>query len=161
MIKTVSAVYFVALGLWVGGLATLSFVVAPLLFKTDRPHAGVNFGTILRGFAWVEGVCAVLVVGGALMLQFHFGGRAGVARVALSVLMALLFSIHAFGISPRIAAERSAIPDFQELAPGHPSRACFDSLHRWSVRVVGANILLGFSLLALSAASLAASRPQP
>lgn len=161
MIKTASAIYFAGLSLWVGGLATLSFVVAPLLFKTDRAHAGLAFGAILRGFAWVEGACAVLVVAGAILLQVYLGGRAGLVRIALALLMTALLAIHACWISPRIAAERVAIPDFQELPAGHPSRARFDSLHRWSVRVVGLNIVLGFSLLALSAASLTSSKLQP
>jgi uncharacterized membrane protein len=158
VIRAAHVLYWVGLSVWVGGLSTLSFVVAPLVFRNapSRSAAGAIFGAVLRGFGFVEMVCAALVVAASVVL--HKGepreSPLEVARLALvAIMVALLFS-YVLGVNPAIAAERDRIARFDSLPEGDPAKERFDRLHRWSVRLVGANLLAGWALLILSAATL-------
>ncbi len=155
MIRAALAVYFTALALWVGGLVALSFFAAPMAFRhaPSRAVAGSIFGPTLRAFGYLEMACAALVIVSAAVLHLRDSGEpwARTARLALVALMFLLVVGSTFGVTPAVAQEGERV---RHLPEGHPARARFERLHRWSVRLVGANILAGLALLALSAATL-------
>lgn len=154
MIRTVRALYFTALGLWVGGMATLAFVVAPTLFRTVRPVAGTAFGAILRGFGPFQLVFgAVSIVTLAILIKLgEVTTRAGLARLGVLALMLVLVCVSQFYLSPAIEQERAAVANFDSIPSGVPAKARFDSLHKWSVRLAGVTLVAGVGLLALSAA---------
>jgi len=155
MIRTLRALYFTALGLWVGGMATLAFIVAPTLFRTARPVAGTVFGAILRGFGTLQlvlGVIAVVAVA-LLMRMGELKMRTGGIRLGVLAVMLLLVCTARFYLGPAIEHERASIANFDAIPSGVPAKARFDSLHRWSVRLAGATLIAGAGLLALSAAT--------
>lgn len=156
MIRAVRALYFTALGLWVGGMATLAFVVAPTLFRVTRPTAGLAFGAILRSFGPFQlvlgAIASVTVV--VLLNSGEVSPRAGWIRLGVLVLMLLLVCTSQFYLGPAIDRERNAVPNFDSIPRGVPAKARFDSLHRTSVVLASATLLLGVGLLALSAAGV-------
>jgi len=157
MNRAARALYFTALGMWVGGMATLAFVVAPTAFRTvARPVAGTVFGAVLRAFGPMQiglGIVAavavaVLMKGGELRL------RGGVIRLGILLLMLLIACNAQFVLGPAIEHERASIPNFDSVPAGVPARARFDSLHAWSVRLASISLLAGLGLLIWSAATV-------
>lgn len=161
MTRAAHALYFTALSIWVGGLASLAFVAAPMIFRNSpsRAVAGAIFGPILRTFAWVELACALMVVASSIILAQSDprGLRGEPLRLALVAVMVLLLCSYAFGVYPAVAEERSRLSGFDAIPEGDPARARFDRLHRWSTRLVGANLLLGTTLLVLSGLTIRSS----
>ena len=155
MIKAARALYFTALGVWVGGMATLAFIVAPTLFRTARPVAGTVFGAILRGFGTLQIVLGVIAVVTVVLLMKVGELKTRTAGIRLGVLavMLLLVCTSRFYLGPAIERERESIANFDAIPSGVPAKARFDSLHRWSVRLAGATLIAGAGLLALSAAT--------
>jgi hypothetical protein len=155
MIKAVRALYFTALGLWVGGMASLAFIVAPTLFRIDRSFAGRAFGEILRTFGSFQIVLGVLAVAAVAVLlkAGELKTRTGLIRLGVLAVMLILVCTSQFAVAPAIQRERESIPNFESIPSGVPAKARFDSLHRWSVRLAGTTLLLGAGLLALSAAT--------
>jgi len=155
MIRAARSLYLTCLGLWVGGMATLAFIVAPTLFRTARPVAGTVFGSILRSFGMLQIVFAVLALAAVVVLHAtgNLRPRTGYVRLGILLLMLLLVCGSQFFIGPAIERERAAVPNFDSVPAGVPARARFDALHRWSVRVAGLTLLLGAGLLVVSAAS--------
>jgi len=157
MIRAARVVYFTALGLWVGGMATLAFVVAPTVFKSAaRPVAGTIFGNVLRAFGPMQialGILAALAVG-VLMKGGELRGRRGWVRLAILLVMLLIACNAQFLLGPAIEHERASIPNFDSIPAGVPAKARFDSLHAWSVRLASISLLGGLGLLAWSAATV-------
>ncbi|MBI3856366.1 MAG: DUF4149 domain-containing protein [Planctomycetes bacterium] len=158
MNRAVRALYFTALGLWVGGMATLAFVVAPTLFNASLPRAtaGTIFGSVLRNFGPIQlalGVVAALAVL-VLMKGGELKARSGLLRLSALTLMLLLACNAQFYLGPAIEHERASIANFDTMPPGVPARARVDSLHRWSVCLGTVPLFTGLGLLACSAAML-------
>lgn len=156
MNRAARSVYLTALGLWVGGMATLFAVVAPTVFDKapSRAVAGTIFGAILRGFGPVQIVLGILAIAAvALLIK---GGdvplRGGLLRLAALLVMLLVALNAQFILGPAIERERAAVVNFDSMPPGVPGRARFDSLHKWSVRLGSLSLLTGLGLLAASAA---------
>jgi len=154
MIRAARSLYLSALGLWVGGMATLAFIVAPAVFRTaPRAVAGTIFGSILRSFGVLQIVLGFFALAAVVVL--HATGsirpRTGTLRLGVLLLMLLLVCGSQFFIGPAIERERASVPNFDSIPSGVPARVAFDALHRWSVRVAGMTLLLGTGLLILSA----------
>jgi uncharacterized membrane protein len=155
MIRAARTLYLTALGLWVGGMATLAFIVAPSVFRSapSRAAAGTIFGSILRSFGMLQLVLGLVALASVVVL--HGTGtlrpKTGFVRLGVLLLMLLLVCGSQFIIAPAIEREREAVPNFDSVPAGVPARAKFDSLHRWSVRVAGLTLLLGAGLLLASA----------
>jgi uncharacterized membrane protein len=161
MIRTARALYFSALGLWVGGMATLVFVVAPAVFKTapSRAVAGTIFGAVLRAFGPLQialGIVAALAVA-VLIKTGELKARSGLLRLSVLLLMLLVACNAQFILGPAIERERASIVNFDTLPAGVPGRARFDSLHKWSVWLASVSLLAGAGLLARSAATVKSS----
>lgn len=146
MIRAACAAHFLALALWVGGLAAIALVVAPVAFHVNREVAGQVVGTSLRVFGRIELVLAALVLMTAFVCQSVgvWSGAVRWIRIAMLLLMTALSIGAVAGVYPAI-----------EKVRGRPeAKAEFDRLHRRSVQLVGANLLLGVATIALSAAAM-------
>ncbi len=104
MRRLADALYDVALTLWVGGLWTIGYLVAPTLFaglSADRQKAGLLAGQLFELIGWVGLACAtylllfVLVrIGTVALRRWNFW---------LLLLMLLLTAISLFGLQPLLA----------------------------------------------------------
>ena len=153
--------YFLGLSIWVGGLATLALLVAPVVFHKapSRAVAGEIFGAALRAFSYVEIVCAIFVAGGGMAVALAtrpIGGSEPAKLIMIGVLV-LVFCVYTFYLHPTIAKVREQCGDFDrdpETDEQRTARERFGGLHRWSERLVGANIFLGLALLVFSITTL-------
>ena len=93
----------IALTLWVGGLWTIGYVVAPTIFAalSDRQLAGMLAGKLFALIGWVGLVCAAYLL---LSMLFRLGGRA-LRRWGFWLLLVMLALTAAsqFGLQPWLA----------------------------------------------------------
>jgi len=152
LVRASTALHILALGLWVGGLATIAFVVAPTAFKVaPRETAGLLVGDSLRVFGSLELIFGAIALFTGLICQFVgvWGSRVRWPRLLALVGMAVLSLVYTQSIYPRMRDLRPAAQAGAVDAKGE-----FDRLHRLSTRVVGANLLLGLVVLGVSAATM-------
>lgn len=157
--RAAQALYVTALGLWVGGIAVLGALVAPVTFRTasTRPEAGRIFGAVLQVFGPVELVLAGIVIVSCWMARRGSPreSRAGIVRLALAFVMAALCALSVLGVNPVI--RQGAAKGAAAMAVDDPARVHFDSMHAWGTRLMGARLAAGLLLLAYSGATLRAS----
>ena len=118
--------YHLAIAFWVGGNALFTFVLTPLLFKTEgRDTAGRIVGTFFPAyFSWglacgsVALLCRLLVRGGRLELAS-----------AILILMLAVTSFQAYYVAPKAAALKAEIVSFETTRKDHPLRQQFSRLH--------------------------------
>lgn len=98
---------------WVGGLWTVGYLVAPTLFATlaDRALAGTIAGSVFRVEAWVSLVCAVSLLlllrrVPAIFPSSVLAGRWSPFRLVFA--MALCTLVGYFGLQPFMATIREA-----------------------------------------------------
>jgi uncharacterized membrane protein len=124
--KYAEIVYRLAISLWVGGSALFTFVLTPLLFKTEsRDTAGRIVGTFFPGyFRWG------LACGGIALLcrLFLKGGRLELATGIL-VLMLAATSFQAYYVEPKAAEIKRQIVSFETTPKSDPLRQQFSKLH--------------------------------
>lgn len=153
LVRAAVALHFVALGLWVGGLAVIGAVVAPLAFKVapSREVAGALVGGSLRSFGRIEILCALVALLTAVLAQAVGVWGRGVRwpRILALLAMVALMLVYTQAVYPPMETLR---PHVQ--AGDVAAKADFDRLHRWSTRLVGANLLLGIVVLGVSAATM-------
>jgi hypothetical protein len=138
--------------LWLGGAVFFSFVVAPTAFAVlpARELAG----------AVVTRTIAVVNVGGffvsLLLLATAFfvrgGGtrRARLVEVASLVVVAVACGVGHWVVAARMLALRAAMGrPIDAVAAGDPLRAAFNSLHGYSVGLMGVAMLAGVVALLL------------
>ena len=91
------------LTLWVGGLWTVGFIVAPMLFNSleDRALAGTLAGNLFQIMSYIGLVCGVL-----LLLGNQFRNRRVNWRTYVLLLMLLMVILNEFLVSPYIASLR-------------------------------------------------------
>jgi hypothetical protein len=93
----------------------------------------------------------VLVVGQAA--RWALGDRRfGMARVAIAAGMLAVALYSGFAVSPPLAEIRARVGSIDALDPTNPERDRFNALHKLSVSLMGANMVLGVALLALDQA---------
>jgi hypothetical protein len=122
----VTVLYRLALAFWVGGVALFTFVLTPLLFKTQpRDLAGKIVGVLFPGyFRWGLACGAVALV--CLLLQ---RGRHFLPALVLLVLMLAATSYQALVIEPKAAALKEKIGSFETTTKDDPLRREFSRLH--------------------------------
>jgi hypothetical protein len=146
---TAVIVLTLALGLWVGALVFVSFVVAPAVFGTvPSETAGTVMGAIFPryyAFTIAVGIVALLA---ALPLRSAARGSGWAVIVGMMVVMLAATAYAGLVVSPRARAIRPAL--HQE--PVDPAvRAEFDALHRRAVQLNGLVLLLGLGALGVAA----------
>jgi hypothetical protein len=122
----VAVLYRLALAFWVGGVALFTFVLTPILFKTQpRDLAGKIVGVLFPGyFRWGLACGAVALV--CLLVQ---RGRHFLPALALLVLMLAATSYQALVIEPKAAALKEQIGSFETTSKEDPLRKEFSRLH--------------------------------
>jgi hypothetical protein len=101
----------VAMTLWVGGLWTVGFVVAPTLFRTldSRAQAGAVAGNLFSVMAYIGFACGAYL---AVYRLARFGGAA-LRSACFWIVMAMLALVAAsqFGVAPILAGLKAqALP---------------------------------------------------
>jgi hypothetical protein len=118
--------YRLSVAFWVGGVGLFTFVLTPILFKTQpRDLAGKIVGVLFPGyFYWGLACGAVALV--SLLVQ---RGRHFVPALLLLVLMLAATSYQSFVIEPKAAALKGQIGSFETTSKEHPLRREFSRLH--------------------------------
>jgi hypothetical protein len=149
------------LALWVGGLATLGFVVAPTVFATlehadpagGRTLAGLVFGAAFNRFLYISLAMGGLSIG-LLILRALLGPRPLrlAWRVWTVVGMVAFTAVTIFIISPRIDRLRRDTPGtMAALADSDPRKAEFGRLHGLSNVLMLATLVGGVGLIWMEA----------
>ena len=143
-----SAVYRLALALWVGGMSVFTFVVTPVIFRTQtRDAAGKIVGAI---FPFYFRFC--LVVTAAALVARAASGRAftGARQLVgtfLVVFCLAVVSYHTFGLGPRMAEVRKTIVSLETTPEEDPARREFSRLHGLSMTLNLVVIAFGMVLI--------------
>lgn len=139
-----------ALGTWVGAIIYLSFVVAPGVFGTlsNRDQAGAVVGLVL-GRLHVLGLAAMAVYLAAAvgLWLFHSTKELTTAALAMVLVMGALTAISQGRVTRRMAALRTEMGSVDATPRDNPLRIEFDKLHRVSVQLEGAVLLIGIGAL--------------
>lgn len=148
-----SAAYRLALSLWVGGTAVFTFVVTPVIFRTQgRDAAGKIVGAIFPLYFRVgaAAVCAALLARAAAGEAFH-GLRQWIGTL-LIVTALILTAYQAYGLTPRMEGVKRSVASFETAPPDDPVRREFSRLHGISMIVnlvvflEGAALVVGYEL---------------
>ena len=109
--KLASALYSIAVAVWVGGLLAIGFIAAPVLFTqlADRSVAGNLAGGMFAVTAWVGLACGAYLM---LFVLFAKGWRAIQSGVFWIVLLMLALTVAGhFGVQPILAQlQAEALP---------------------------------------------------
>ena len=142
--------YQLALSLWVGALVTVSFLVAPAVFRAvPSETAGTVMGQIFPlyyGFTLAVGLIALAA---AAALWRRMPGT-GVWRAVVPMLLVMLLATGWAGIvvSPRA---RELRPELHREPVDPAVRAEFDALHRRAVQLNGLVLVLGVASAVVTA----------
>lgn len=141
-----------AVTLWTGGLATLSFIAAPAIFQTapSRESAGRTFGLILKRFHWVAYGCGVVILlAGVVRWAGSYRMQAAeLVRYIIALLMLCLSLYSGLVVSRKLERLRG---ELSGAAKNDAQREQFNSLHRVSTTLMAFNVLLGCALAAMFA----------
>ena len=154
------------LGMWLGTTIFFGAAVAPALFSVLR-NAGLANANELAG-SIVTRLLAFINRGGFEIALFllvtsffvhrHRGRFAQVTEVISTAIMAIMTGVSHWIISARMSALRASMGLIDQVPPADSRRIQFDSLHRYSVMMMGVAIVAG--LVAFAIASRASS-PTP
>lgn len=150
-----------ALALWIGGLATLAGLAAPVLFDVltardpagGRELAGAVFGALFERFqyaSWIAGAILLLSLGGRAALgprPRRFGIR---MWVAAGMLAASVTSV--LYVTPRVERLRAgASGSLASLPDDDPTRVEFSRWHAASTSLMALTLAAGVGLLWMEA----------
>jgi hypothetical protein len=127
----------VLLTLWVGGLWTIGYMVAPALFATleDRALAGTLAGLMFEIIAWTGMACALVLL---VINQLRYPQRRLNWRMLVLLAMLLLVILGQFVFAPMMAELRAA---------GRADAGAFARLHGIASLVYLVNSVLGLVLV--------------
>ena len=149
MHEAASAIYRLALALWVGGMSIFTFVVTPVIFRTQtRDSAGKIVGALFPVyFRFCLVVTATALVARAASGKAFTGARQ-LAGTALVVFCLAIVSYHAFVLGPRMATVRETVVTLEEAPKEDPARREFSRLHGVSM-TLNLVVILGGAILIL------------
>jgi uncharacterized membrane protein len=150
----VHGTYLLALAVWIGGTAFVTFVAAPVAFRllSTRAEAGRVVGEMLRRFEkGVVGCLLVLALTAALKLaRFESAVPPVIARYVLLALAAFAAVAGMTWIAPRLRALREVLGPIDSVPESDPRRVAFRRLHGVSMILALAQLLLASGALYLS-----------
>ncbi|MEJ2143143.1 MAG: DUF4149 domain-containing protein [Gammaproteobacteria bacterium] len=96
----------ILLTLWVGGMWTVGYIVAPVLFKTldDRMLAGNLAGQMFTVMSYIGLFCAVFLIGGQCLQSFAINNW----RLWTLLVMLVIVVIGQFVLQPMMAELKAA-----------------------------------------------------
>lgn len=143
---------FFALGTWIGGIIFLSFVEAPgvfgLLPNLDQAGSVVGYSLTRLHYIGIAAAAVYLLAGFGLVAARKW---LTAPAVALVLLMLALTLVSEFGVRPRMDRLHMQMASIEATPPENPLRVRFDRLHRASVGLEGATLLIGIVALFLTA----------
>ncbi len=151
MSNALRTIEFLCLGVWLGGVCLLSFVVAPGAFGIlgNRDIAGSMVAYTL-GRAHLIGIGAgVIYLVANFLNASSFPNIARLAAIAV-IIMLLLTVFSQFYVMSHLADLRTQMGSVDSMPKTNPLRAEFDKLHQWSVWVESAVLLLGIAAVYLT-----------
>jgi hypothetical protein len=148
MSTTLRTIEFLCLGIWVGGICLLSFVVAPgafsLMPNQDLAAEIVRF-TLSRLHLIGIGAGVVYLIA-AFLRHSSFASFARLV-IAVVVLMIVLTALSQFVVSAHMVQLRHQMEaqsgSVAQIPANDPLRQQFDQYHHYSVWIEGAVLLLG------------------
>jgi uncharacterized membrane protein len=142
------AIEFLCLGLWLGGDAFLSFVVAPGAFSIleNRDAAGLMVGYSLARLHYSGIFLGVLFLVVRLVRTHSFASFTSAAALCV-VLMVALTAASQFTVSNRMASLRKQMVSIQNTPESDPQRLEFSRLHHISVTYESGVLLLGLAAM--------------
>jgi hypothetical protein len=148
-------IYLLAMVCWLGAIIFFSFFTAPVVFTVlARPDAGKVVSVIFPRYyilGYVAGGLAFLIA--IYLLAIGSGARGWWLASVLTIGIALGCTFYAgIVVRPRVDAIRSVS---EEENPDPATKAEFDNLHKLSVALNGAVLLLDLIALFGTAAALA------
>jgi len=151
------AIEFLSLGLWLGGDAFLSFVVAPGAFSIlgNRDAAGMMVGYSLARLHFAGIFLGLLFLVARLLRTRDFASFTTAAALCV-VLMVILSAASQFTVSNRMERLKKQMVSVQNTPETDLQRVEFNRLHHLSVTYEGAVLLLGFAGMFLLVREVAA-----
>jgi uncharacterized membrane protein len=151
------AIEFLSLGLWLGGDAFLSLVVAPGAFSIlgNRDAAGLMVGYSLARLHFAGIFLGLLFLVARLLRTRDFASFTTAAALCV-VLMVILTAASQFTVSNRMERLKKQMVSVQNTPETDPQRVEFNRLHHLSVTYEGAVLLLGFAGMYLLVREVAA-----
>lgn len=124
--QTMTIIYRLAVSLWLGGAALFTFVLTPMLFRSEsRDTAARIVGLFFPGyFRWGVG-CGIV----ALICRVILSGKGQLPAALIIFVMLTLSSFQAFYVEPKAAAIKREIVSFETTPKDHPLRKEFAKLH--------------------------------
>jgi uncharacterized membrane protein len=152
MISLLRTLEFLALGVWLGSDAFLSFVVAPGAFRVlgSRDQAGLMVGFALSRMHWLGIVCGVIFLVVRLARMRSVASLMGPAALCVLLMIGLTI-VSERAVSPKMAALRMQMGSIQAAAADSPLLAEFGRLHRVSVLLESGVLLAGLAAMYLAA----------
>jgi hypothetical protein len=139
------------LGVWLGAICLLSFVVAPGPFSilASRDQAG-EIVRFTLGRLHLLGMLAGVIY--LVVHFFHANRLPSVARLAALavILMILLTAFSQFYVGSHMADLRREMGSVERTSADSPLRAEFGKLHKFSVWLESSVLLLGFAAMYLT-----------
>ena len=152
--QTVSFFYHLSLIVWLGGIITIAFIVAPALFQglPSKAQAGQIATRIHRQFQGIQLLCmVVLLVSSAIILRIWENmDTVVVIRYVLIFDMVVLAVFHGSVVMKQLRTIREQTPSFDDLPENDPRRESFKYWHKISVILNLAILLSGLGVLFLS-----------
>ncbi len=142
-----SALYNIAVTLWVGGLFAIGYLAAPVLFSqlADRSLAGTVAGAMFSVIAWVGLACGTYLI---LFILVGKGWRAIQSGVFWIVLLMLALTVAGhFGVQPVLAQLKADALPRQVMESALRDR--FSTWHGVSSALYLVQSLLGIALVIL------------
>ena len=149
--------HLLSLSLWVGGIAFLAFVLAPIAFHPgllpSRHLAGAVVGQCLTALHWLGLTCGFVFLVTSMIESRSATGFASPfsARNLLICAMIVLTLASMFAISTRMFQLRNDMVVIDNVPQDDPRRVEFNRLHVWSTRVESTILVLGLAVIYLTA----------
>lgn len=147
-------VYLLALACWIGGIVFFSFFTAPAVFGSGLPlpEAGKVISTIFPRYYLLGYIAGSIAVVLAIYFTIARDARGAWALTSLFLAIALGLTFYAgMVVRPQVDAIRTVNEDAN---PDPVKKAEFDRLHRLSVYLNGAVLLLNLAAIAGTAGAL-------
>jgi len=144
-----SALYRLALSLWVGGIALFTLVVTPVIFRTQgRDAAGKIVGAIFPLYFRYGLLLAMIALVARIFAGEAFHGARQWAGTFLIVTALLLTGYQAFVLAPRMERVKKSVTSFETAPADDPARKEFSRLHGISMVANLVVLLEGAALIA-------------